>query len=90
MGRLTLLLNLAVAAFTLTAIALTALGALAWRRSGQARIGGLAAGFGFFALAGLVSSWWLFAREDLQTLLTIHAAITAAGLLTIYLAAVKR
>lgn len=87
---MSLALNLAVAAFTLTALALTLLGALAWRRSGQARIGGLAAGFGLFAVAGLLTSWWLFAREDLEALLTIHTAITALGLLTIYLAAVKR
>lgn len=87
---MSILLNLAVAAFTLTAIALTVLGVLAWRRSGQARIGGLAAGFGFFALAGVITSWWLFAREDLETLLAVHTAITALGLITVYLAAVKR
>lgn len=87
---MTVLLNLAVAAFTLTAIALTVLAAIGWRRSGQARMGGLTAGFGLFAVAGLVTAVWLFTREDLARLLTVHAAITAAGLLTIYLAAVKR
>lgn len=90
MATLSLWLNLAVAAFTLTAGVLAALGALAWRRSGQARIGGLAAGFGLFAVAGVVSAVWLFTREDLETLLTLHASITSLGLLTIYLAAVKR
>lgn len=90
MARLSLALNLSVAAFTLTAAALTVLGAIAYRRSGQARIAGLAAGFGLFALAGLVSAVWLFTREDLETLLSLHTAITAAGLVTIYLAAVKR
>jgi hypothetical protein len=85
-----LVLNLAVAAFALTAIALTGLAGVGWRRSGQARMGGLTAGFGLFAVAGLVTAWWLFAREDLETLLTVHTAVTAAGLLVIYLAAVKR
>lgn len=87
---MTLLLNLSVATFTLTAVALTGLGVLAWRRSGQARIGMLSLGFGWFAIAGVLASWWLFTREDLQTLLTVHTAVMALGLLTIYIAAVKR
>lgn len=87
---MTLLLNAVVAAFTLTAIVLFALGVLAWRRAESAKIALLALGFGWFAAAGLVSSWWLFAREDLQTLLTIHVALGTVGLVTIYVAAVKR
>lgn len=90
MAALTLWLNLALSAFTLTALVLTVLGAIAYRRSRQVRIAGLAAGFGLFALAGVLSALWLFTREDLTTLLTFHTAITAAGLLTIYVAAVKR
>lgn len=90
MADLSVLLNVAVAAFTLTALALTGLGALAWRRSGQARIGGLSLGFGFFAVAGIVSAVWLFTSEDLERLLTVHLAVTALGLLAIYAAAVKR
>lgn len=90
MAALSTVLNVAVAAFTLTAAALTVLGAIAYRRSGQARVGGLAAGFGLFAIAGVVSAVWLFTREDLETLLTIHISVTALGLVTIYVAAVKR
>lgn len=87
---MTLLLNAAVGAFTLTALALTVLGALGWHRSRRTKTGVLAIGFGFFAAAGLLSSWWLFNREDLATLLTLHVLLTSAGLLTIYIASVKR
>lgn len=87
---MTTLLNVAVAAFTLTAIALTILGFLSWRRSKRTKLGVVALGFGWFAAAGLLASWWLFSREDLETLFTIHAALSAAGLLTIYLATVRR
>jgi apolipoprotein N-acyltransferase len=77
-----LALNVALAALTVTALALSVLGALAWRRSGRTKMGVLAVGFGWFALAGLLASWWLFARENLETLLTLHTALSAAGLLT--------
>lgn len=87
---MTVWLNVAVAAFTLTAGALSVLGTLAWRRSEHAKLGLLALGFTWFALAGLVSSWWLFTREGLDTLFTIHVSLAALGLLTIYVATVKR
>lgn len=87
---MTTLLNAAVAAFTLTAFALTWLGTRGWWRSRRPKTGVLAVGFAFFALAGAVATWWLFAREDLTQLLTLHVALTSAGLVTIYLASVKR
>lgn len=87
---MTLVLNVAVALFTLTALALTGLGALGWHRSRRPKTGVLTLGFSFFAMAGLLSSWWLFNREDLTTLLTLHVLLTGAGLLTIYIASVKR
>lgn len=87
---MTTLLNVATAAFAVTALALTVLGVLAWRRSRRPKTGLLAAGFALFAAAGGLAAWWLFAREDLETLLAIHLALTAAGLIAIYVAAVKR
>lgn len=87
---MTTLLNVAAASFAVTALALTGLGVLAWHRSRRAKTGVLAGGFALFAASGGLASWWLFAREDLETLLTIHLILTAAGLLTIYVAAVKR
>lgn len=83
-------LNVAVAAYALTALALAVLGVLGWRRSRRTKIGVLAAGFGLFAAGGLLAAWWLFAREDLETLLTLHLGLGAAGLLTVYVATVKR
>lgn len=87
---MSVLLNVAVAAFTLTAFALALLGFAAWRRADRAKMGVLAVGFSWFAAAGLLSSWWLFAREDLELLFTIHVTLAALGLLTIYTATVKR
>lgn len=87
---MTLLLNLATAAFTLIALALFGIGLLGWRRSKRPKTAILAIGFGWFAVAGLLSSWWLFARDDLDTLLTLHILLTGFGLLTIYFASVKR
>lgn len=87
---MTLLLNLATAAFALIALALFVIGFLGWRRSKRPKTAILALGFGWFAIAGLLSSWWLFARDDLDTLLTLHIILTALGLLTIYFASVKR
>lgn len=84
------LLNVAVAAFTLTALALTILGLVSWRRASRGKLGVVTLGFACFAVAGGLASWWLFAREDLETLLTIHVALSAIGLLTIYIATVKR
>lgn len=87
---MTTILNVALAAFTLTALALTIVGAAAWWRSRRARTGILALGFGWFTLAGVTSSAWLFTREQLVPLLTLHLALSSLGLLTIYLASVKR
>lgn len=87
---MTLLLNVAVAAFTLTALALALLGWRGWTRSRRPKTGVLAVGFTFFLVAGAIASWWLFNREDLTTLLTLHLLLNSAGLLTIYLASVKR
>lgn len=87
---MTTLLNVVVAAFTLTSIALTGLGVLAWRRTGRTKMSLLALGFGWFAAGGVLASWWLFARENLEALLTIHVGLSAVGLLTIYVATIKQ
>jgi apolipoprotein N-acyltransferase len=87
---LSLLLNVAVAASTLIAMALLVIGLLGWRRSRRPKTLILATGFGWFALAGLLSTWWIFTQDDLETLLTIYIGLSAVGLLTIYYASVKR
>lgn len=87
---MSLLLNLATAGFTLIAIVLVVLGAAGWRRSKRPKTAILTVGFAWFAVAGILSTWWLFSREDLETLLTVHIVLTGLGLLTIYFASVKR
>lgn len=83
-------LSLAVAAYTLTALALTFVAGLAWWRSRRARMALLATGFGLFALGGLVTSYGIFRSLDIVDLLTWQMVFSALGLVTIYLAAVKR
>lgn len=83
-------LNLAFAVFTVTALALSIVGVVSWRRARTPRLAVLAAGFSCFALAGLTGSAWLFTQDELAPLLTMHVALSSLGLLTIYLAAVKR
>lgn len=84
------LLNLTVAAFTVVALFLLVLGLLGWRRSKRPKTGILALAFAWFAVAGITTSWWLFTREDIVTLLTVHVSLTTLGLITIYFATVKR
>ena len=83
-------LSMAVAAFTLTALALTVVAILAWRRSRSARMALLSLGFGWFAASGLVSSVGLFRGLDAVDLLMWQSIFAALGLVTIYLAAAKR
>lgn len=87
---MTAALNFAFAAFTMTALALTIVGVASWRRARTPRLAVLAAGFAWFALAGLTGSAWLFTQDELAPLLTMHVALSSLGLLTIYLATVKR
>lgn len=87
---MSLLLNLATAAYTLTALVLLALSAAGWWRSRRPKTGILTLAFAWFAIAGLLASWWLFSRQDVIPLLTLHILLTGIGLLTIYFATVKR
>lgn len=74
----------------LVATVLTVLAALAWRRSRRGRIGLLTLGFGLVAAAGAITAYGLFSGMDAVDLLAYQSALVAAGLLTVYFAAVKR
>ncbi|MBW3583478.1 MAG: hypothetical protein KY455_10310 [Euryarchaeota archaeon] len=83
-------LSIAVAAYTLTALALTFVAGLAWWRSRRTRMALLGTGFGWFAVGGIVASYGIFRGFAVVDLLTWQVVLSALGLVTIYLAAVKR
>lgn len=84
------LLSLATAAYTVTSLALTALAALAWRRSGTTRHALLTGAFALFALSGIVASVWLFRTDDALGVLAFQMAAGTLALTLLYLAVVKR
>lgn len=84
------ILSFAAAAYTLVAFAVTGLAFVAWHRSGSVRQMLLALSFAQFALAGVVTSAWLFLRNDTTLLLAADLGLGTLGLLTLYVAAVKR
>lgn len=83
-------LNVATAAVTLIALALTALATLAWRRSGTIRGALLALGFAVFLVGGALATAWLFQGRSANDVLLGQMTTTAIGLLLVYVATVKR
>lgn len=87
---MTVVLNAATALLALGGLVLAVLSAVAWRRSGQARLGVLALGFLLFAAAGTWTAVGLFTGAAVVGMLTTQTLLSAAGLFVVYLAAVKR
>ena len=84
------LLENSVAGFlTVFALLLAVLAVLAYRRSGNRKVLGIALAFSLFFAKGLVVTWALFTLTRLDAVWVPMAAFDAAALLAFYASALK-
>ena len=84
-----LLENVLTGWLTVFALLLTVLALLAYRRSANAKMLGIAAAFGLFFAKGLLVTYALFTATTLETIWVPMALFDTFALLGFYLAALK-